>query len=187
MQIPRPVQCLPTTHAWKGQWLILYKWQHVILAYIIYPNISTCIQHLQLALENRLHPLLNSIEVLARSNVVALALLAHSQSKILCHDSLVVNNVNTCLLKALSELDDLWGAVELTTLGQTTGPGEDGGDWVGGGWVALLVLAEMASDGTVGSLSFESLSVWGDKDGGHKTERAETLGDDVGLNVTIVV
>jgi hypothetical protein len=39
----------------------------------------------------------------------------------------------------------------------------------------------------VGSLRLEGLAIGGDEDGGHETERAEALGDNVGLDITIVV
>ena len=66
-------------------------------------------------------------------------------------------------------------------------PGKDGGNGVGGGLVALLVFAEVAGDGAVRGFGFECLAVRGDESGGHKAEGAETLGNDVGLDVSIVV
>jgi hypothetical protein len=49
------------------------------------------------------------------------------------------------------------------------------------------VLTEVAGDGAVGGLGLERLAVGSDEDGGHETEGAEALGDNVGLDVTIVV
>jgi len=49
------------------------------------------------------------------------------------------------------------------------------------------VLAEVARYGAVGGFGFEGLAVGGDEDGGHEAEGAETLGDDVGLYVAVVV
>jgi hypothetical protein len=63
----------------------------------------------------------------------------------------------------------------------------DGGDGVGRGLVALLVLAEMARHGAVGGLGFEGLAVGGDEDGCHEAEGAEALSDDVRLNISVVV
>lgn len=51
----------------------------------------------------------------------------------------------------------------------------------------LLVLAEMPSDGSVGGLSLHRLAVRGDKLGGHHAKRAVALGNNVGLDVTVVV
>jgi hypothetical protein len=49
------------------------------------------------------------------------------------------------------------------------------------------VLTVVASDSTVGSLRLESLAIRGDENGGHETERAETLSDNVGLDITVIV
>lgn len=49
------------------------------------------------------------------------------------------------------------------------------------------MLAVVASDGTVCGLGLEGLSIGGDEDRGHETERSETLGDDIRLHITIVV
>ena len=115
-------------------------------------------------------------------------LTAASQSQILGHDAV---DRRQCRCRpsqgSSAKATTLGGVVELATLDETAGPGEDGGDGVGGGLVALLVLAVVAGDGAVGGLGLEGLAVGGDEDGGHETERAEALGDDVGLDVTVVV
>ena len=72
-------------------------------------------------------------------------------------------------------------------MSETTRPGEDGSDGVGGGLLTLLMHAEVTSDGTMGSLSLDGLSIGGNEDGGHETEGAETLSNRVGLDVSIVV
>ena len=100
-------------------------------------------------MKDSLHALLNGVEVCTGGDIVILALLAACKSKILGHNALLVDNVNTSLLERLGKLDDLGSVVELTTLGKTTGPGEDGGDGVGGGGVSFLVLAVVARDGAV--------------------------------------
>ena len=142
---------------------------------------------LQLLLKEGLHPPLDSVQVLSRGDVVAPLLLATCQGQVLGHDAVDVDSVHAGLLEALSEGHQLGGVVELATLDETAGPGEDGGDGVGGGLAALLVLAVVAGDGAVGGLGLEGLSVRGDEDGGHETQGAEALGDNVGLDVTIVV
>jgi len=138
-------------------------------------------------LKDSLHALLNGVEVCTGGDIVILALLAACKSKILGHDALLVDNVNTSLLERLGKLDDLGGVVKLTTLGKTTGPGEDGGNGVGRSGVTLLVLTEVTGDGTVGRLGLEGLAVGGDEDRSHQTQTAETLGDNVGLDITVVV
>ena len=49
------------------------------------------------------------------------------------------------------------------------------------------MLAVVARDGAVGGLGLEGLAIRGDEDRGHEAEGAEALGDDVGLDVTVVV
>ena len=44
-------------------------------------------------------------------------------------------------------------------MGQTPGPGVDGGDGVGGGLLSALVLPVVSGHGAVGSLGFDSLAV----------------------------
>mmetsp|Transcript_23346 Transcript_23346/g.41461 ORF Transcript_23346/g.41461 Transcript_23346/m.41461 type:complete len:385 (+) Transcript_23346:275-1429(+) len=90
-------------------------------------------------------------------------------------------------LKVSGELDKLRVAVELSTVSKTAGPGEDGGDGVGGGGTTLLVLAPVTSDSTVGGLSLYGLSIRGDEDGSHEAETAVPLRDDVRLYVTVIV
>jgi hypothetical protein len=143
--------------------------------------------YLQLGLEHSLHALLDSVEVCSSGDIVVLALLSTCKSKILGHDTLLVDDVDTGLLERLGEFDNLGSVVELTTLGKTTGPGEDGSNGVGRCGVTLLVLAEVTSDGTVSGLRLECLAIGGDEDRGHQTKTAETLGDDVGLDITVVV
>jgi hypothetical protein len=49
------------------------------------------------------------------------------------------------------------------------------------------MLTVVASDSTMGSLRLEGLAIGGDENGGHETKRAEALGDNVRLDITIVV
>ena len=89
-------------------------------------------------------------------------------------------------LEGLAPVLELSIVVELGTVEQTTGPGVHGGDRVGGGLSALLVDTVMAGHGTVGSLGLDG-TIRGLEHGGHETERAETLSNNIRLNVTIVV
>jgi hypothetical protein len=45
----------------------------------------------------------------------------------------------------------------------------------------------MAGDSAVRGFGFEGLAVGGDEDGGHEAEGTKSLGDNVGLDVTVVV
>ncbi len=67
--------------------------------------------------------------------------------------------------------------VELGAMGEAAGPGEDRGDRVGRGLLALLVLAVVTGDGAVGGLGLDGLAVGGQQHRGHQTQRAEALGD----------
>jgi hypothetical protein len=144
-------------------------------------------RYLQLLLQARLQSPLNSVEVLVCGDPAAPVLLSARERKILGHDAINVDSVDAGLLELLGENDELGGVVKLTTLGEPLRPGVDGGNGVGGGLVALLVLAVMAGDGSVRGLSLEGLAVGGNEDRGHETERAESLGDNVGLNISVVV
>ena len=44
----------------------------------------------------------------------------------------------------------------------------------------------MSSDGSMGSLRFES-TIFVNKNGSHETEGSKTLGNNIGLNITIIV
>ena len=142
---------------------------------------------LELLLEGALETALDGGHVLRGGDPVITAGLAAGKGEILGHDAIDIDGVNAGLLESLSEGNELRGFVELATLDETTGPGEDGGNGVGGGLVALLVLAVVAGDGTVGSLRLEGLAIGGDEDRGHETEGAEALSNDIGLDITIVV
>ena len=145
------------------------------------------IGYLKAGLEVGLESALDGSHVLAGSNPGLTLLAAAGQSQILGHDALIVDNLNASALKLLSKGNDIRSLVELATLDQTAGPGEDGGNGVGGGLAALLVLAVVTGHGTVGSLRLESLASRGDQGRGHQTKGAETLGDNVGLDITVVV
>lgn len=142
---------------------------------------------LQLLLQRSLQPPLNSIQILIRSDIVLAARLAARQGQVLGHDAVDVNSVDAGLLEALGKGHQLGGVVELAALDEAAGPGEDGGNGVGRGLAALLVLAVVAGDGAVGGLGLKGLAVGGDEDGGHEAEGAEALGDNVGLDITVVV
>jgi hypothetical protein len=141
----------------------------------------------QLLPEESLHPPLNGIQILGRSNVVASLFVAASQGEVLGHDTIDVNSVNACLLEALSESDNVRSIVKLASLDETARPSKDGGDGVRGGLTALLVLTVVTGDSAVGSLRLKGLAVGGDENRCHQTERAKALSDNVGLNIAVVV
>jgi len=69
---------------------------------------------------------------------------------------------------------------------ETSGPCEDGGDWVSGGVIALLILSVVPGDGSVGSFRLEC-AILVDEHGSHEAQRAEALRHDVGLHVAVIV
>jgi hypothetical protein len=71
---------------------------------------------------------------------------------------------------------------------EAAGPGEDRGDGVGRGLLALLVLAVVAGHGAVGGLRLDGACRPASKQHrGHQAERAEALRHDVGLHVAVIV
>lgn len=104
---------------------------------------------LKLALQLAPQSLLNGVhEHGCRDPRVAIAL-ALRKREVLGHDT-SLNGVDARGLEGFSEGGDLGGVVELAALDKTTGPGKDGGDGVGGGLLAALVLAPVAGDCAVG-------------------------------------
>ena len=82
---------------------------------------------------------------------------------------------------------DLRGVIQLGAMLQAARPRENRRDRVGRRGLALLVLAEVASDGAVCGLRLDGLAVRGHQDRRHQPQRAVTLGDRVGLDVAVVV
>ena len=80
-----------------------------------------------------------------------------------------------------------WRAVEFATVGQPARPGEDRGDRVGGGRLPLLVMAVVPGDRAVGRLGLDCLPIRCHQHARHQPQRAETLGDDVALDIAVVV
>ena len=89
--------------------------------------------------------------------------------------------------KRLREAENLRGVVHPAASGEAAGPGEDRGDRVVEVGLPLLVLAVVAGDGPVGRLGLDRLAVGAHQHARHQAERAEALGDGVGLDVAVVV
>ena len=97
------------------------------------------------------------------------------------------DRVDADLLQRLGELLHLRRAVELAAVREAARPGEDRGDRVGRGLLALLVLAVVARDRAVRGLGLDRLAVGRHQHRGHQAERAEALRHRVGLHVAVVV
>ena len=83
------------------------------------------------------------------------------QSQILSHLT-VVDSLDTDLLESLREVGKVGVVIELSAVSETLGPSKDGSNWIGRGFLTLLVLAVVTSDGTVGSLTLDGLTIWSD-------------------------
>ena len=70
---------------------------------------------------------------------------------------------------------------------QAAGPRKDRRDWIRGRLAAFLVFPIVACDGAVCGLALDCEAVRRDELGRHHAERAETLREDVGLYVAVVV
>lgn len=114
------------------------------------------------------------------------ALAVDDQCQVLGHIA-SLDGLDADSLQLLGKLLQCNVVIDLGTELETAGPGKDGGDGVGGGLAALLVLAVVAGDGAVGSLGLAALAVGGEEDRGHKAEGSVALSNDIGLNITIVV
>lgn len=105
----------------------------------------------------------------------------HRQSQVLGHDTVLVNDLNTGSFQVLGERLERGGLIQLGSEGKSSGPGKDGGNRVGRGFMTGLVLSVVSGDGTMGGFGFHGLAVGGDELRGHHTERTETLGENVAL------
>ena len=86
----------------------------------------------------------------------------------------------------MAELHQLRQTVQLAPPLQTAGPGEDGGDGVGGGLLPLQVLVVVPGDGAVGRLELHG-AVRRYQHGGHHGKTAEGGGHHVAHHVAVVV
>ena len=111
---------------------------------------------------------------------------ADEQRQVLGHLALL-DRLDADPLEGLGERRHLGGAVELAAVLQATGPGEDRGDRVGRGRLALLVLAVVPGHRAVRRLGLDRLAVRRHQHRRHQAERAEALGHGVGLDVAVVV
>jgi hypothetical protein len=95
------------------------------------------------------------ISVAALGHVVSIV---NADSQILSHISLL-DGLNSCSFQGFAEVVELLVIVELGSVHQSSSPGEDRGDRVGGSLLSFLMLSIMPSDCSVSSFSLDS-SVW---------------------------
>ena len=89
--------------------------------------------------------------------------------------------------KRVGEPLQLGVVVEFGAVRQAARPGEDRGDRIGRGLLALLVLAVVAGDGAMRGLRLDGVAVGRHQHGGHQAERAEALRHRVGLHVAVII
>ena len=120
--------------------------------------------------------------------VLSLHVLAvNGQCKVLGHDSILVDDLHASLLERRAEILQGGVVVELGSVDETTGPREDGSHRVCRSFFALLPLTVVPGDSTMGSLALDGLAIRSDELTGHHSETSEALGQNVGLDVAIVV
>jgi hypothetical protein len=97
----------------------------------------------------------------------------YSDNQVLGHEA-GLDRLDADPLEGVGELQD-GVVVELGAVGEAARPGEDRGDRVGRGFLALLVLAVVAGHGAVRGFGFDRLAVRRHQHRGHQAERAEAL------------
>src|SRR6185503_1437685 len=115
-----------------------------------------------------------------------LLLVADQQREVLGHET-GLDGVDADLLQGGGELRQGGVVVELGAVREPTRPGEDRGDRVGRGLLALLMLAVVARHGAMRGFRLDDPAVRRHQHRGHQPERAEALRHDVGLHVAVVV
>jgi hypothetical protein len=91
------------------------------------------------------------------------------------------------LFQRFGEAGHIGRVVELAAITRPLRPGEDRGDRVGRGRLALLVLAIVAGDGAVRGFGLDGLAIGRHQHRGHQAERAEALRHLIRLHVAIVI
>lgn len=112
----------------------------------------------------------------------------HSESgdgQVLGHVT-ILNGLNAGSLEGVAPVEELGVVVKGGSVDEASGPSENGGDGVGGGFLSLLVESVVPGDSSMSSFSFHG-AIWSHQDGSHETQRSETLSQNVALNIPIVV
>lgn len=135
----------------------------------------------------RLQTLFHGVHEFARGHPSVSVLATAGQGEVFRHDAFFIDDLGARGLQLLRKRDQFRGLVELAAAGEAAGPREDRGNRVRRRLAALLVLAVVARDGAVGGFGLKRGTVGGGQDGGHEAERAKALGDDVRLDVAVVV
>src|SRR5438552_18867023 len=98
----------------------------------------------------------------------------------------MLDGLDADLFQGFGKADDIGGVIEAAAIAQPARPGKDRGDWVGRGFLTLLVLTVVPRDGAVRRLRLDCVAVRGQKYRGHHAERSEALRQSIGLSVAVV-
>ena len=110
----------------------------------------------------------------------------NQNSKILGHAALF-DSFNNSSFQLVTEVFEFLVSIEVSSVEETSGPGEDGGNRVGGSLLAALVLAVVAGHRAVRGLGLHCPAVRRHQHRRHEAERAEALRHRIGLHVAIIV
>jgi len=89
-------------------------------------------------------------------------------------------------LESISEINEWLIVIKFTSCIETSSPCKHWSNWVGWGFLSLLMESVMSGDCTMSSFGFNG-TAWASQDWGHKTKRAISLGNNIGLNITIII
>ena len=111
---------------------------------------------------------------------------ADEKGEILCHETRF-NCLNAYAFERCRKARQFLIVIKFRAMCETLSPSEDRGDRIGRGFLALLVFAIVARNGSVGRFCLNRLTIRCHEDRGHKAERAKALCDNVRLHVAIIV
>ena len=94
---------------------------------------------------------------------------ADQHGEILCHLALF-DRLDAHALQGLGKGGDVRSAIELAAMLKATGPGEDGGNRIRRGGLALLVLAVVTGHGPVGCFGLDRPAVRSHENRGHQAK-----------------
>ena len=109
------------------------------------------------------------------------------QRQILGHNPILINNLHTSPLQLLTKQPQPLIPIQLGAMNQPPRPRKNARNRVRARLFTLLVLPIVAGDRPVCGLGFDDVALGGEEFGSHHSEGAETLGEDVGLDVAVVV
>lgn len=109
----------------------------------------------------------------------------HADGKVFGHDS-GFHSFDDGFFHVLAEIEKSLVIIEPGSVGETSGPGEHGSNGVGRGLVSFLVFSVVSGDGSMGGFGFDDVS-GSLQDTGHESQTSVTLGQSVGLDISVVV